>query len=133
MVVPGDGNEDRLCWNGTPHGGFSVKSALRIIRNEQETPQRWKWDIAWKLPVSQRVRMFICLTLHDKVMTNVNRVVRHIASDPSCKICGALEEDLVHILRDCPSARLVWNKLGIPGTMKNNWLLYLSRIGLLQI
>ena len=50
----------------------------------------------------------------------------HIANDPSCKVYRALEEDLVHILRDCPLARFVWNNLGIRSSMASNWLLLLQ-------
>jgi len=57
--------------------------------------------------------MFIWFALHDKIMKNINHVLRHIADDPSCKICGAPEEDLVHVLRDCPQARFIW--------MGNKW------------
>ena len=41
-------------------------------------------------------------------MTNVHRVQIGLGLDPSCKACNTIEEDIVHILRDCPLAREVW-------------------------
>lgn len=35
-----------------------------------------------------------------------------MTDDPRCFICGAPEESTIHILRDCPTAKMVCNKLG---------------------
>ncbi|KAJ8438829.1 hypothetical protein Cgig2_023021 [Carnegiea gigantea] len=118
-IVPEEDNEDKLFWNGTTHGGFSIKSTLKIIRNDQEPTQRRLWELVWSLPEAHRIRVFIWLVVHDKVMTNVNRVSRHIAEDPSYKVCEAKEEDLVHILRDCPPACLIWKTSG--SSTEPNW------------
>lgn len=42
------------------------------------------------------------------------RFKRHMTDDPKCFVCGAEEETTLHILRDCPIARMVWNLLGGP-------------------
>ncbi|OMO65780.1 reverse transcriptase [Corchorus capsularis] len=43
------------------------------------------------------------------IMHNRNRVVRNLTEDPSCKQCGAANENTLHVLRDCPHAKEVWN------------------------
>lgn len=49
--------------------------------------------------------------LHDKIATNSLRATRGITKDASCKACGAAEETLIHVLRDCYLTRKVWNQL----------------------
>lgn len=56
-----------------------------------------RWALVWSLDVPQRIRMFMCLALHRKVLTNSQGVVRHIAMDPRCHVCGAAEETLDHL------------------------------------
>ncbi|KAH1063484.1 hypothetical protein J1N35_028471 [Gossypium stocksii] len=42
---------------------------------------------------------------------NVERVRRGIGSDNTCRICGHDLEELLHVLRVCPMAKDIWNKL----------------------
>lgn len=37
-----------------------------------------------------------------------------MANDPKCFICGSNEESTLHILGDCPAAKIVWRKLDGP-------------------
>lgn len=41
-------------------------------------------------------------------MSNKNRMRRGLTDDPLCLSCGE-EETSLHILRDCPNARRIWN------------------------
>lgn len=103
---------DKIFWNGERLGGFSVKSALRIIRNEyvQLTGNSACWKKVWRLQLPQRIKFFLWLLFHDRLMTNSNRFLRWITTDPRCFICGSVEENNEHIFRECPSAILVWKK-----------------------
>lgn len=105
---------DEIYWNGSPSGGFTISSALNIIRNVEETEddQSKKWALIWKAPVPQRVRLFMWLLIQDRLMTNGNRFIRTLTDDPRCKICDAVEETSEHIVRGCPAAIVVWQKLG---------------------
>ncbi|MBA0628908.1 hypothetical protein Godav_023538, partial [Gossypium davidsonii] len=64
-----------------------------------------KWKSVWKLPGPQRVRFFIWTALQERLLSNVERVRRGLAVDPSCTICGFHLEDILHILRDCAVAK----------------------------
>ncbi|XP_056697578.1 uncharacterized protein [Spinacia oleracea] len=101
---------DTVYWNGSASGGFTIKSALQLIRNDEEedTPNPWKH--IWKLKLPQRLRFFLWLVFRDRLMSNKNRVLRGLTQDASCKVCGALEEDVEHILRKCPAAISLWSK-----------------------
>ena len=71
------------------------------------------WKIIWKLSVPQRLRLFMWLCYQDRIMSNGNRFVRHLTDDPRCFTCGEVEESSLHILRDCPVARILWRQLGV--------------------
>ncbi|KAJ8420570.1 hypothetical protein Cgig2_025917 [Carnegiea gigantea] len=106
-----EGTEDRSFSLASSSRTFSLKSALSTLQQIQ-TPQpsdSWKW--VWRLWVPQRVRMFVWLALQDKLLTNVNRVQRGLASDMRCLACDADTEDLDHILQKCPMAVSLWQAL----------------------
>lgn len=78
--------EDQLVWNDSSSDGFSIASALNIIWPTDAEIMDPIWDIIWKSVAPQRVRMFLWLVAHDRVMTNVNRMHRNL-TDPSCRKC----------------------------------------------
>jgi len=88
-----------------------VKSALTAISNEGSETRDGFWKQIWKLQVPQRMRFFLWLTTHDRLLTNTHRVKRGLVDDPQCKGCLQEDEDRLHILRDCKYAREVWTKL----------------------
>lgn len=105
---------DEVYWNGSPSGGFSLASALRVIRNDSEPrfEEVRGWRIMWKVEVPQRIKFFLWLASQDRLMTNSNRFLRNLTDDPRCFVCGEVEENTAHILRNCPVAILVWRRLG---------------------
>ena len=106
---------DEIFWNGSPSGGFLLASALNIIRNE-EAPcfeEVRGWRTMWRVEVPQRVKFFLWLASQDRIMTNSNRFLRRLTDDPRCLVCGEVEENTAHILRECPAALMVWRKLGV--------------------
>ncbi|OMO59932.1 reverse transcriptase [Corchorus capsularis] len=47
----------------------------------------------------------------DRLVTNAFRASRGLAPSASCSLCGHVMEDSLHVLRDCPDARAVWELL----------------------
>ena len=86
-VTIGDEYQDELIWDGLSHGRFSIKSALKIVRNEGSEISDGLWRQIRRLKVPQRMRFFIWRTTHDRMMTNAHRVRRGLAIDPKCKGC----------------------------------------------
>lgn len=100
---------DLRYWKGSTSGAFSIKYAMHIMKEEVIVPSNSKWDIAWRAPVQQRIRVFIWLLFHERLLCNSNRVLRHLATDPRCKRCTLnSDKTLLHLFRDCPSARSIW-------------------------
>lgn len=81
---------DEIFWNGAPSGGFTLTSALKIIRNDSEADidEVRGWKCMWKVEVLQRVRFFLWLASQDRLMTNSNRFIRKMTDDPWCFVCG---------------------------------------------
>ena len=105
---------DLLYWREGAKGKFSIKSALTIMRQEHDMVDDECWKLIWSAPVQQRIRAFLWIVCHDRLLGNAMRFKRRLTDDPKCFVCGAEEESTVHILRDCPLARMVWRQLGGP-------------------
>lgn len=114
-LIEDDEAIDDIFWNGSPSGGFSINSALNIIRNEEvvEEGEETRWKSIWKAPTPQKMRFFMWLANKERLMTNKNRFIRNIADDPRCMVCGAAEETAEHVVRLCLAAKSVWQKLGV--------------------
>lgn len=99
---------DLLVWGDEPDGRFTVSKAYRKL-NFYENPGGWTgWRIIWQLKVQQRLRTFLWLLAHEKLLSNFSRWRRRIATSPNCNQCIGREETNMHAVRDCCEARRVW-------------------------
>jgi len=77
---------DQALWIADSSGRFTIKSALKLIRiSEGTTAVNWKW--IWKMWLPQRIKMFLWLILHCKVLTNEERFRRQMSTNPGCALC----------------------------------------------
>ncbi|KAE8667060.1 Retrovirus-related Pol polyprotein from transposon TNT 1-94 [Hibiscus syriacus] len=111
---------DRLCWADGQNETFFVKSAYRRISSSDWNPKNPTWSSFWKPRVPERIRYFTWLAYRDRLLTNVNRCKRNIASSPLCDIYGTSDETTLHILRDCTEARKLWMSI-IPPNAANRF------------
>ncbi|XP_015936169.1 uncharacterized protein LOC107462117 [Arachis duranensis] len=100
---------DGLRWNPASDGNFSISSTYRILENHgEETDQIWR--IIWKWRGPERIKCFIWLVVRERIMTS-HRRARIFGMNSSCHRCTGVEENTIHMLRDCPVASRVWVKL----------------------
>ncbi|KAL2896029.1 hypothetical protein RDABS01_037813, partial [Bienertia sinuspersici] len=111
-LIEGQNVGDLLYWRGGKHGNFSIKFALQLIRREDTTPPNKQRDTIWKAPVQQRIRAFLWILMHERLLCNSNRLKRQLTDDPRCPRCRDSEETLLHLFRDCPQARATWIAVG---------------------
>ncbi|KAJ8432430.1 hypothetical protein Cgig2_016060 [Carnegiea gigantea] len=109
-VSPGTENEDLLVWDGSPNGKFTITSVMNLIHPGNQGDEDPFWQLIWKCPVPQKIRVFLWLGAHDRLMSNANRFTRGLADSPKCKNCLNMVEDGLHIMRDCQHAKSVWDK-----------------------
>lgn len=118
--LPSEG-PDRIIWCHTSSGNFSVKSAYKICKRDDLNLNDEKQKCVQKTLGPQRVCFFIWLVLKQRFLSNVERVKRGLAVDPSCSTYGSPSEDILHILKDCNAAKDVWSRV-ITGNHLTNFL-----------
>lgn len=74
--------------------------SLKSLTFKTPPPQSWYWVSKNTLPKS--VKHFFWITYHGNLPINHFRVWQHISFDASCFRCGGAEENIIHLLRDCP-------------------------------
>ncbi|XP_061362742.1 uncharacterized protein LOC133306440 [Gastrolobium bilobum] len=100
-----DPSLDRVIWEGSQDGGFSVKSAYNYLMGTSHYHQDRIWKVIWAWPGPERIRQFLWLLYTGSLLTNVRRVHRHMATNVACLRCHYNHEDSLHAIRDCPGAR----------------------------
>lgn len=100
---------DAPTWIGTAVGTFSTASAYRIISNQEADGRTWKW--LWKAKIPQKLKCFLWLILHDRLLTNQLRFKRNMTTTAVCPRCGLYSEDSSHLLRECPCAKAIWTEI----------------------
>ncbi|KAK9042674.1 hypothetical protein V6N11_017740 [Hibiscus sabdariffa] len=76
-----------------------------------------EWKYIWRKCVPQRVRAFLWLVKSDRLLTNRERVCRHLASSPGCTLCNGGDESVLHALRDCPFTVSIWSRVVKPSEL----------------
>lgn len=114
MVVDNvTGATDKLSWGGSNDGSFTVTSSYsNLTWSSEPRPAMEKlFGKVWKSEVSERVRIFLWLVVHQVLMTNSERWRRHLCDNNICTVCKRGEETILHMLRDCPAMSGLWSRL----------------------
>ncbi|KAH1131350.1 hypothetical protein J1N35_002728 [Gossypium stocksii] len=82
---------NRIYWNLTSNGKFTVKSAYHLLKENTWNDQRNKWANIWKFLGPQRVRFFLWLVYKQRLLTNLERVRRGISQNEACPSCIPFE------------------------------------------
>ncbi|KAL8170236.1 hypothetical protein V2J09_022040 [Rumex salicifolius] len=114
VVQPGVAPPDSLTWSFSKDGMYTVSSAYVGLTdfNRGQSDVGDIFRVLWRIKVLERIRMFLWLGVHGRLMTNAVRFRRHLTSDPRCAVCSDGEETLLHLFRDCRKAKCVWNSFG---------------------
>lgn len=116
------------CNNSSRHPPFSVRSTYDIAARHSKTPKATKWNAIWKLKIPSRIKMFLWLVRHEKIMTNNLRVKRGFVFCDKRLLCNETIEDTDHVLRKCPAADEIWRRIHSHFHLKSrslsfqNWL-----------
>ncbi|CAN1812312.1 Putative ribonuclease H protein At1g65750 [Linum perenne] len=100
-----------MVWGLESNGRFSVKTAYYMLREIEKADNDSYWRSIWRWEELNKVRHFLWLVSHNKLMTNVECARRRLNDDSSCSVCGSQTEDLNHVFRSCPRAVQVWNRV----------------------
>lgn len=77
-----------------------------VSKEIRANTNQWRW--IWRLQYPQKLRLFVWLLIHGRLAVNMYR--NHIGATTSswCDRCHDDEESILHMLRDCPDSRKVW-------------------------
>jgi hypothetical protein len=64
------------------------------------------WRKVWSLEVQERIRHFMWIVKHNRLLTNYMKHKMHLGN-AYCRHCGDTIETTMHVLRDCPMAMMV--------------------------
>ena len=106
--------------------GYSWLAKRKFDWNEHDN---WLW--VWRLHIPEKYKFLIWLSLHNAIPTAEFRLGRGLALSSTCHRCQNGSESILHCLRECPSAKEVWNLLGLYSDNSNlhDWLYRGARSG----
>ncbi|CAN1146454.1 Putative ribonuclease H protein At1g65750 [Linum perenne] len=116
-----DSGEEVWVWGGEGNGKFLIKSAYKILISQPNALSSDMWLPVWRWRGPNRIRHFLWLVIQDKLLNNSERVRRHMASLATCEYCRHPSETVLHVLRDCPFAGEVWDRVEGFDTSAGSW------------
>ncbi|KAE8715943.1 hypothetical protein F3Y22_tig00110156pilonHSYRG00017 [Hibiscus syriacus] len=100
-----------LGWKWSVDRNFSVKSAYELRRGISNDVTHKVWEVISKYRGLQRIKFFLWLLANDQLLTNTERVRRHMATTSNYGICGQTGESSDHLFRQCYMAMAIWSTL----------------------
>lgn len=64
------------------------------------------WKRIWRLRVPERIKTFVWMLKHDRLLTNQSNSRKGLAI--ACNLCGHANESTLHVFRDCPCTWEIW-------------------------
>ncbi|CAN1755653.1 Putative ribonuclease H protein At1g65750 [Linum perenne] len=112
MIPPRrDAGDDVLVWGLEENGKFSIKSTYGLLKDFRLDEQNGCWQKVWKWKGPNRIKHFMWIVMQDKLLTNTERVKRHLSSSDSCAVCSQGSESLDHLFRLSDFAKSTWNAI----------------------
>ncbi|MBA0686233.1 hypothetical protein Goari_013845 [Gossypium aridum] len=102
---------DTCLWRPNVNGRFSIKAAYKSIVQFDVSHVNTRWKEIWNNALPPRIKHFLWLVMHRRLLTNCKRVRRRLTNEAGCLICGGSQETVLHALRDCWFATEAWMKI----------------------
>lgn len=80
------------------------------LTNDKESTDDEEWMMVLRLNMSERVRSFMWLVKHGRLLTNFSKNMKGMGY-ATYSICGSSCESILHALCDCPSVRKLWKNI----------------------
>ena len=110
-IVP---SADKLIWNDSELGFFTVKSAYfqaRIYLGKESydfSERKLLWKILWKAQVLPKIKMFTWRLIQNIIPCTKNLRERGVQMDDVCCVCRQERESLHHLFFECKLSQEVW-------------------------
>lgn len=115
MAVSPRSGKDRLIWNYTKNGDFTVNSAYHLAKDKFEVDKgscsnrdssKPMWRAIWAIDGPKIAKSFLWKACNDILPTKDKLFKKNITQYPICPICCSEIETTCHILWSCPSAQM---------------------------
>jgi len=129
MLIPvREGHDEYVAWHFDSKGIFSVKSACRVLcddnyRSSRTAPgesssgaggNREKiWSMIWNMEGPNRLKYFMWRLAHNSLVLRSNLSGRGMKIDPRCLLCNYAWEDGGHVFLRCKHVKVVWRCAGL--------------------
>ncbi|XP_061351083.1 uncharacterized protein LOC133296147 [Gastrolobium bilobum] len=100
-------DRDKVIWSHSSSGTFSVSSTYSFLCSPQSSQDAVDWGLIWRWG-AQRIKVFLWLLYSNKILSNAERVRRHMADNSSCPRCQFPVENRDYIFRSCGWTRDIW-------------------------
>lgn len=98
---------DRAVWKFNTNRNYSTKSGYFMLESDPSA-RTWEWSFIWHLNVPPRIKPFLWILAKGKLLTNLERTKRGMATSDLCPLrCGRCE-DFNHIFHECSTAKKIW-------------------------
>ncbi|CAN1852210.1 Putative ribonuclease H protein At1g65750 [Linum perenne] len=104
-----EAGSDMLVWGLENNGRFTIRSAYDLLKDHKFDDQSNSWQKIWRWNEPNKIRHFMWLTAQGRIMTNTERMRRHITDQSECMACGVVSEDINHVFRLCNVAKSIWS------------------------
>ncbi|CAN0847950.1 Putative ribonuclease H protein At1g65750 [Linum grandiflorum] len=131
MTVPDASlGTDSMVWGLETSGKFTIRSAYLLLKDLKEEVPDSRWKHVWQWQGPNKIRHFLWLASHDRLLTNEECGRRHLTTQVLCSFCSSHVESCVHVLRDCTFARQFWSRV-LPQTiaeteLNKDWSVWLD-------
>ncbi|CAI0409094.1 unnamed protein product [Linum tenue] len=91
-------------------GRFRLRSAYNLVAGDEDDEPGSRWKDLWQWKGPNRIKHFLWLVMHGRLLTNKERTRRKISTNSQCNFCKDQDETIEHILRSCSRAKSIWDK-----------------------
>lgn len=105
---------DSLTWDvPAAKGILSVKNIYNVLERNIPNPHQpcWWHKRLWEWNILPKLRLFIWLCFHNKILTWCNIQKRGFAGHGRCILCRSENEDIHHLFIHCRFVHLVWQAI----------------------
>ncbi|CAN1764635.1 Putative ribonuclease H protein At1g65750 [Linum perenne] len=99
---------DSLVWGLEANGRFSVRSAYLMITENISKNSDALWGRIWRWNGPSKIKHFLWLVTHNRLLTNEERSRRHLTNQVLCPRCSLSTESISHVIYDYNFALQVW-------------------------
>ncbi|CAN0862436.1 Putative ribonuclease H protein At1g65750 [Linum grandiflorum] len=102
---------DSMVWGLENSEKFTIRSAYLLIKELEDEPEASRWKSVWRWQGPNKIRHFLWLASHNRLLTNEERGRRHLTNQVICSFCSCNTESCIHVLRNCRFACSFWSRV----------------------